>query len=193
MRKRPCDIIMLAERIGESEETGMSRKSRRKQRERIRAEPSSVADAFASDGYVNRPAFLGAASELFSAGTFVRSGVTQDRDLLTTVYRENWLAKKIIDMPAEDMTRAWYTLAADISAAEINALRRLEAKHEEFREELRQRIALHHWNGRNESLRETLEKAFPGQEAYLIDNMNGTISGNVNFPCIAGMMTRMEE
>ena len=76
MGKRLCDTIMLAERIGESEETGMSRKSRRKQRERIRAEPSSVADAFASDGYVNRPAFLGAASELFSAGTTSKSKPT---------------------------------------------------------------------------------------------------------------------
>ena len=119
----------------------MGRKSRRKQRGRIRAEPSgrigmgeagagtSGTAVFSGDGYVNRPAFLGAASELFSAGTFVRSGLTQDTNLLTTVYRENWLAKKIIDMPAEDMTRAWYTLAADIPAVEMNALRRLEAKH----------------------------------------------------------------
>ena len=97
----------------------MSRRRSRKERGRIRAEPSA-ADAFASDGYVNRPAFLGEASELFSAGTFVRSGLTQNTDLLTTMYRENWLAKKIIDMPAEDMTRAWYTLAADIPAAEIS-------------------------------------------------------------------------
>ena len=106
----------------------MSRRKNRKQRDRIRAEPSA-AEIFSKDGYVNRPAFLGEASELFSAGTFVRSGLTQNMELLTTVYRENWLAKKIIDMPAEDMTRAWYTLAADIPAVEMNALRRLEAKH----------------------------------------------------------------
>ena len=119
----------------------MSRRKNRKARVRIRAEPagmtgreggrtgSLVAEVFSRDGYVNRPAFLGEASELFSAGTFVRSGLTQNTDLLTTVYRENWLAKKIIDMPAEDMTRAWYTLAADIPAVEMDALRRLEAKH----------------------------------------------------------------
>ena len=105
----------------------MSRRKRR-QRGKIRAEPSA-AEVFSKDGYVNRPAFLGEASELFSAGTFVRSGLTQNTEELTTVYRENWLAKKIIDMPAEDMTRAWYTLAADIPAVEMNALRRLEAKH----------------------------------------------------------------
>ena len=106
----------------------MSRRKQRKAQGQIRAEPS-MAEVFSKDGYVNRPAFLGEASELFSAGTFVRSGLTQNTELLTTVYRENWLAKKIIDMPAEDMTRAWYTLAADIPAVEMNALRRLEAKH----------------------------------------------------------------
>ena len=69
----------------------MSRRKNRKQRDRIRAEPSA-AEVFSKDGYVNRPAFLGEASELFSAGTFVRSGLTQNMELLTTVYRENWLA-----------------------------------------------------------------------------------------------------
>ncbi len=74
----------------------MSRKNR-KQRDRIRAEPS-VAEVFSKDGYVNRPAFLGEASELLSAGSFVMSGLTQNTELLTTMYRENWLAKKIIDI-----------------------------------------------------------------------------------------------
>ena len=59
-----------------------------------------------------------------------------------------------------------------------------------FREELRQRIAMHHWNGRNESIRATLEKAFPDGDAVIIDNMDGTITGNVNFPCVAGVMAR---
>ena len=113
--------------IGDLDGGYMSRRKRR-QRGNIRAEPSA-AEVFSRDGYVNRPAFLGEASELFSAGTFVRSGLTQNTELLTTMYRENWLAKKIIDMLAEDMTRAWYTLAADIPAVEIDALRRLEARH----------------------------------------------------------------
>ena len=62
-----------------------------------------------------------------------------------------------------------------------------------FREELRQRIALHHWNGRNESLRETLEEAFPDGNAVIIDNMDGTVTSNVNFPCIAGVKMEVTE
>ena len=63
--------------------------------------PRSVA----SDTYTNPPAFLGAASNLISSGTWIRSGLASNTDLLTTLYRESWLAKRIIDMPVEDMTR----------------------------------------------------------------------------------------
>lgn len=83
----------------------------------------------ALDGYTNPTSFLGAASDLLSDGTFIRSNLTQNQELLTTTYRESWLAKKIIDMPAEDMTRAWYSLTCSISPEELSALRRLEARH----------------------------------------------------------------
>ena len=53
---------------------------------------------------------------------------------LTALYRENWLAKRIIDMPCEDMTRSWYTLPPEIPAEDLDALQRLEARHEVRRE-----------------------------------------------------------
>ena len=58
---------------------------------------------------------------------------------------------------------------------------------EEFREYLRQRIALHHWDGTNGSLKETLDQAFPDGNAVITDNMDGTVTGNVEFPSIAGI------
>ena len=85
--------------------------------------------SFARDGYSNTAAFLGKDSVLLSAGTFVRSGLTSDPELLTAMYRESWLTMRIIDMPSEDMTRAWYRLTADLKEEEIHALRRLEARH----------------------------------------------------------------
>ena len=83
----------------------------------------------AADGYSNAAAFLGKASALLSAGTFLRSNLTANQELLTTMYRENWICKRIIDMPTEDMTRAWYTLTGDFSEEERDLLTRLEAKH----------------------------------------------------------------
>ena len=83
----------------------------------------------ALDGYANAAAFLGEDSPLLAAGTFVRRGLTANPELLTTAYRESWLAKKIIDMPSEDMTRAWYTLATSLPEEDLQDLRRLEARH----------------------------------------------------------------
>ena len=53
---------------------------------------------------------------------------------LTALYRESWLAKRIIDMPCEDMTRAWYTLSPPPDPEDLEILRRLEAEHEIRRE-----------------------------------------------------------
>ena len=100
-----------------------------------RAERSGVEGSLAKsppiafDGYSNAAAFLGSDSPLLSSGTFLRSGLTSDPDLLTAMYRENWLTMRIIDMPSEDMTRAWYRLSAAVSGEQLHALRRLEARH----------------------------------------------------------------
>ena len=83
---------------------------------------------FLTDGYSNAAAFLGEDSPLFTSGTFLRSGLTSDPDLLTSMYRESWLTMRIIDMPSEDMTRAWYRLSA-VVGDRLRALRRLEARH----------------------------------------------------------------
>ncbi len=84
---------------------------------------------YLNDGYTNAAAFLGEQSPLLSAGTFVRSGLTSDPELLTAMYRESWLTMRIIDMPSEDMTRAWYRLSSSLSEEQVHALRRLEARH----------------------------------------------------------------
>ena len=83
----------------------------------------------ANDGYSNAAAFLGADSPLMATGTFVPSGISSNIALLTTTYRECWLATRIIDTPAEDMTRSWYTLTGDFDPDSLADLKRLEAKH----------------------------------------------------------------
>ena len=83
----------------------------------------------AFDGYSNAAAFLGEDSPLLSSGTFRRSGLTRETELLTTAYRENWIAKRIIDMPCEGMTRAWYKLSTSLPEAAVRELHRLEAWH----------------------------------------------------------------
>ena len=83
----------------------------------------------AADGYSNAAAFLGEDSPLLSSGTFLRSDLTSDPERLTAMYRESWLTMRIIDMPSEDMTRAWYRLSTSLPEEALRDLRRLEAKH----------------------------------------------------------------
>ncbi len=81
------------------------------------------------DGYDNPLAGLGESSVLLSAGTFSPVNLTRNIPALTNAYRGSWLAKKIIDMPAEDMTRNWYKLSTTLSQRALQKLRDLEARH----------------------------------------------------------------
>ncbi len=83
----------------------------------------------AIDGFINTLAYLGEASELNKANDYERHSITNDYELLTVLYRENWLAKRIIDTPCEDMTRAWYTISSELEQDKLDELAKLEAKH----------------------------------------------------------------
>ena len=107
----------------------MGNKLRRKKNKRRGMPAQTVRERVVEDGYANAAAFLGEESELMRAGTFQRSNLTRDVELLTTAYRESWIVKRIIDMPCEDMTRAWYTLSTGLSGKAVHELYRVEARH----------------------------------------------------------------
>ena len=88
----------------------------------------AIAKPLGLDGFTNPAAFLGEASPLMTASTFSRSNLTQQTERLTTMYRESWLAMRIIDMPSEDMTRAWSRASTKLDEDDLDLLRRLEAK-----------------------------------------------------------------
>ena len=96
---------------------------------RIVALLDSASKLAGADGYSNAAAFLGDDSPLFSSGTFKRSYLSSNIDLLTAAYRESWLAMRIIDLPSEDMTRAWYKISSNVSDEDIDELKKIEAKH----------------------------------------------------------------
>ena len=81
------------------------------------------------DGYVNSLAYLGEASDLTKANDYERHSVSDDFEKLTVMYRENWIAKRIVDTPCEDMTRAWYTVSSEIEQPQLDELAKLEARH----------------------------------------------------------------
>jgi len=83
----------------------------------------------AADGYANPAAFLGEDSPVLASGSYRRSYISQNWELLTVMYRESWLAMRIIDTPVEDTTRAWYKLQTSLDDEDIMDMRRLEARH----------------------------------------------------------------
>ena len=74
---------------------------------------------------------------------------------------------------------------------------------ESFREYLRAKVQCNHWNGQNETLPAILSRAFPGAEAKLTDNMDGTVTAELStetsfpledlFPCPAGISLSVRE
>lgn len=108
----------------------MSRKRRRRPNSVSKpVEPVAVTDETAQDGYVNSLAYLGEASPLSQANDYERHSISNDFNLLTILYRENWLAARIIDTPCEDMTRSWYSVSSELEQDKLDELQKLEAKH----------------------------------------------------------------
>ena len=68
----------------------------------------------------------------------------------------------------------------------LNIARPAGAGDADYRRLLRARTAAHLWNGTNETLPAALSQAFPGQNARMIDNLDGTVtvtlSGSIPFP-----------
>ncbi|MDN7790455.1 DUF1073 domain-containing protein [Burkholderia contaminans] len=75
----------------------------------VRARGSRVAT---SDALSNLVAGMMTARDKRSHSKFRRGDII-DREELTVMYRHNWLARKIVDAPAEDMTREWLKLETD--------------------------------------------------------------------------------
>ena len=76
----------------------------------------------------------------------------------------------------------------------------------DYRAYLRAKIALHHWDGTNVTLPSLLEEAFPGMDARLTDNQDGTVTVSFSassapvpfplkdvFPCPAGIRLTEEQ
>ena len=93
----------------------------------ILAMAMKVGSKLGQDGFGNHFSNTGIDSPLMAGGRFVRSNHTNEE--LTITYRENWAVRRIIDTPAEDMTREWYSLATALPENAMDDIYRLEAQH----------------------------------------------------------------
>lgn len=91
--------------------------------------PADTATRSVIDAFVNQLARIGYGTPSLAEGAdYVNTRLTRNFQLLTTLYRSNWIARKIIDCPAEDMVKNGWQLACQVSPKAIDAFQKAERK-----------------------------------------------------------------
>lgn len=81
----------------------------------------------ALDAFVNMLARTGyGMPNVENATAYPITRLTQNYVLLMSMYRDNWLVGKIIDLVAEDMTKAWIDISSEMTPEMQDALDKLE-------------------------------------------------------------------
>lgn len=73
------------------------------------------------DAFSNRAARLGFGSPHLLEGTqYPLTRLTRDYILMVSLYRSNWIVRKIVDAKAEDMTKNWLQLTSQVTPEELD-------------------------------------------------------------------------
>lgn len=81
------------------------------------------------DMFLNAMARTGMGSQnLMNATEYELTRITKNYQLLTTLYRENWIAKKIINTKADDMCKNWFEIDCELTPEAIDRYNKLESK-----------------------------------------------------------------
>lgn len=74
----------------------------------------------AADAFSNLAANLGfQSSNLLEATAYPLTRLTYQYITLLSLYRNHWIVRKIVDAPAEDMTKNWVALLSDLEPAQL--------------------------------------------------------------------------
>ena len=78
------------------------------------------------DSYSNPGANLGVGQpNLMNMSEYPMVRITRDYYLMTSLYRNDWICKRIIDTPAEDMTREWIKFVSQIDPDAVKKLEKI--------------------------------------------------------------------
>ena len=76
-----------------------------------------------NDSFSNPFARLGFGQpNLLEAAEYPTTRMTQNYPLLNSLYRNDWIATKIIDVIPEDMTKNWYRLTSQVQPDKMEEL-----------------------------------------------------------------------
>ena len=90
---------------------------------------TTVQDKKTNDSFINPFNRLGFGHDnLLSTNEYPITRLTQNYALLNSLYRNDWIAKKIIDSVAEDMTKNWYNLKGTLEPSQLSDYEAAERK-----------------------------------------------------------------
>lgn len=82
-----------------------------------------------NDAFGNPAARLGFGTfDLMQGTQYTATRMTQNYDLLTTLYRENWVVQNIVQLVPDDVVRKWYELKTSASPEYLDKWTRVERK-----------------------------------------------------------------
>ncbi len=106
----------------------MSRKNRRRPPEPPKEKPLPKRGG-SFDAFENMLARLGFSSpNLLSATNYPLQRLTRDYNLMNSLYRNSWIAKKIINTIPDDMCKNWYSDTAELTPEQTDRMNKLEQK-----------------------------------------------------------------
>lgn len=98
-------------------------KTRRTIDQAIRSEIETAKFLRTSDSFQNFAAKVGIGTDNQSTGaTYGFNPISRNRGLLDWMYRGSWICGKVVDCPADDMTRAGVEIMGDLDPADIDRL-----------------------------------------------------------------------
>ena len=114
---------------------------------RTRAEKQNTANkapVVTMDAFSNPAARLGFGTmDLTQATTYPMTRLTQKYELLTSLYRDNWIVQNIVSTIPNDMVRKWYEIKSGVAPEYIDLMTKLER-----RTQLRKKLLLGMYWGR---------------------------------------------
>lgn len=100
--------------------------SKRRNTHRTRAD-TTQASTVMMDAFSNPAARIGFGTmDLLQATEYPMTRMTQNYQLLTSLYRDNWIVQNIVSTIPNDMVRKWYEIRSGIAPEYINQMARLE-------------------------------------------------------------------
>lgn len=88
----------------------------------------SLVSRMTMDEIINQYARLGGKQNLLGNNTYAANRITQQYQLLNSLYRGDWLAGKIVDTIPEDMVKNWYKLTCQVEPDQISILQNIERR-----------------------------------------------------------------